>query len=372
MKSVKVEIKKRESKKGRVYLYLEYYPPLFNPVKEKEITKESLKRYIILNPKNNEDKEFNKESIAYARKMRNKRIKQINSKELGIFDDFVNDMDFLEYYRDRIKGKHGSWEHSYKHFFRFVKGKCRFRDVTFRLGEAYRKYLTEDAVVHGVSKRKDKARLHQNTASKYFQCFKSIVHDAFIENYLKDDFTISWKKVSLKKSQREFLTQDEVRRLFATPCEYDVLVRAAATSLFSGMRLSDIITLEWRHIMTDENGNLFIKKVIQKSGNLESIFISREALRYLGPRRDRGLVFGDLRRTMLVKPLKDWVKAAGIKKNITFYSFRHTCATMLVTAGVDINTVSRHMTHSSIITTQQYFHMVNDKAIEAAEKIKLE
>jgi len=30
------------------------------------------------------------------------------------------------------------------------------------------------------------------------------------------------------------------------------------------------------------------------------------------------------------------------------------------------------MTHSSIITTQQYFHMVNDKAIEAAEKIKLE
>ena len=74
---------------------------------------------------------------------------------------------------------------------------------------------------------------------------------------------------------------------------------------------------------------------------------------------------------MTVKPLRDWVAAAGIEKNITFYSFRHTCATMLISAGVDINTVSRHMTHSSIVTTQQYFHLVNEKSREAAELIKL-
>jgi DNA-binding transcriptional MerR regulator len=44
---------------------------------------------------------------------------------------------------------------------------------------------------------------------------------------------------------------------------------------------------------------------------------------------------------------------------------------MLISAGVDINTVSRHMTHSSIVTTQQYFHLVNEKSREAAELIKL-
>ena len=53
------------------------------------------------------------------------------------------------------------------------------------------------------------------------------------------------------------------------------------------------------------------------------------------------------------------------------YKLRHTCATMLISAGVDINTVSRHMTQSSIVTTQQYFHLVNEKSREAAELIKL-
>jgi site-specific recombinase XerD len=75
---------------------------------------------------------------------------------------------------------------------------------------------------------------------------------------------------------------------------------------------------------------------------------------------------------MAVKPLRDWVKAAGIKKHITLYCFRHTCATMLITAGADINTVSRHMTHASILTTQQYFHLVDEKAREAANMIKLD
>lgn len=372
MKSVKVEIKKRESKKGRAYLYLEYYPPLFNPVRQKEIAKESLKRYVILRPRNDEDREFNADALRYARRIRNRRVKQINSKELGIFDDFANDMDFLEYYRERINKRNSAWQHSYKHFFRFVKGKCCFRDITYRMGEEYRAYLTDVATVKGIAKRRDKAHLHQNTASKYFQCFKSIAHDAFIEGYLKDNLSLYWKRVTLKKSQREFLTPDEVRRLFSTPCEYDVLVKTAAISVFSGLRLSDIITLDWEHIMMDEEGNPFIRKVIQKTGNLETIFINREALKYLGPKRASGLVFKEFRRSMLIKPLRDWVKAAGIEKNITFYSFRHTCATMLITSGADINTVSRHMTHSSILTTQQYFHLVNSKAREAADLISLE
>lgn len=76
-------------------------------------------------------------------------------------------------------------------------------------------------------------------------------------------------------------------------------------------------------------------------------------------------------QSMKIKPLRDWLQAAGIEKHITFYCFRHTCATMLITAGADINTVSRHLTHASILTTQQYFHLVDKKAREAAELIKL-
>lgn len=372
MKKVKITITKRPSRiPGRAYLYLEYSPCLYNPLTGKETARESLKKYVILNPATEEDREFNEQMMNYARKIRNLKARRIANRELHIFDECVNSMDFLEYYKDRIKERNSSWEYSYKHLYRFKKGKIRFGDVNYRFGESYRRYLMDVAVVQGVAKRKGKARIHQNTASKYFQHFRSIVHDAFIENYLKEDYSLHWRKVPLKRSQREFLTNEEVKRLFATPCEYEVLRNAAAFSIFSGLRLGDILTLEWSHLIVDHAGQPYVRKVMCKTGNLETIAVSREALDYCGPRRDKGLVFREFRRTMTVKPLRDWVAAAGIEKNITFYSFRHTCATMLISAGVDINTVSRHMTHSSIVTTQQYFHLVNEKSREAAELIKL-
>lgn len=373
MKKVMITIKKRPSRiPGRAYLYLEYSPCLYNPLTGKETVRESLKKYVIINPATDEDREFNKQMMEYARKMRNLKAKRIANRELHIFDECVNSMDFLEYYEGRIKGRNSAWKHSYKHLFRFTKGKCSFGNVNYRFGELYRRYLTDEAVVHGVAKRTGKARIHQNTASKYFQHFKSIVHDAFVENYIKEDYSIHWRRVSLKRSQREYLTNEEVRCLFATCCEYEVLRNAAAFSVFSGLRLGDILTLEWRHLIIDNEGQPYVRKVMCKTGNLETIAISKEALTYCGRRYDKGLVFREFRRSMTVKPLKDWVAAAGITKNITFYSFRHTCATMLITAGVDINTVSRHMTHASITTTQQYFHLVDEKAREAANLIKLD
>lgn len=168
------------------------------------------------------------------------------------------------------------------------------------------------------------------------------------------------------------MSNDEVRRFFATPCEYEVLRNLVAFAIFSGLRPADLISLDLAEIFFDSDGEPCIRKHLQKTKTPETIPISREALKFCGPRKEHGLVFNDFRRSMAVKPLRDWVKAAGIKKHITLYCFRHTCATMLITAGADINTVSRHVTHASILTTQQYFHLVNEKAREAADMIKLD
>lgn len=61
----------------------------------------------------------------------------------------------------------------------------------------------------------------------------------------------------------------------------------------------------------------------------------------------------------------------GIKKHITFHSARHTYATLQITLGTDIYTVSKLLGHKSLKTTEVYARIVDQKKIDAANRIKL-
>ena len=56
---------------------------------------------------------------------------------------------------------------------------------------------------------------------------------------------------------------------------------------------------------------------------------------------------------------------------ITFHSARHTYATLLITNGTDIYTVSKMLTHKNVATTQIYAEVVNQKKRDAANSISL-
>ena len=70
--------------------------------------------------------------------------------------------------------------------------------------------------------------------------------------------------------------------------------------------------------------------------------------------------------------LLQWVMKAGITKNITFHCARHTYATLQLSLGTDIYTVSKLLGHRELKTTQIYAKVIDDKKIEAADKIKLD
>jgi site-specific recombinase XerD len=69
--------------------------------------------------------------------------------------------------------------------------------------------------------------------------------------------------------------------------------------------------------------------------------------------------------------LSAWLKAAGITKKITFHCFRHTFATLQLTNGTDIYTVSKMLGHSNLKYTQVYAKVVDEKKDKAAQAIKL-
>lgn len=94
--------------------------------------------------------------------------------------------------------------------------------------------------------------------------------------------------------------------------------------------------------------------------------LNRQSVGWLPPRgmaADCDAVFGGLPRNM--NALASWVKAAGIRKHVTFHVSRHTFATMTLTLGADIYTTSKLLGHRELRTTQIYARIVDSKKEEA-------
>ncbi|MFN5458431.1 MAG: tyrosine-type recombinase/integrase, partial [Bacteroidota bacterium] len=64
-----------------------------------------------------------------------------------------------------------------------------------------------------------------------------------------------------------------------------------------------------------------------------------------------------LSRVMIFNIIKDLAVKAGIKKNISPHTLRHSFATHLVTGGADLRVVQEMLGHESITTTEIYTHL---------------
>src|ERR1041385_202252 len=105
----------------------------------------------------------------------------------------------------------------------------------------------------------------------------------------------------------------------------------------------------------------------KKTKQQEYLPITEQARELLG---ERGIpeerVFTGLKYSAYVNvELQRWVMKAGITKRITFHCARHTHATLLLSNGVDIYTVSKLLGHKQISTTQIYGKIIDQKKIEA-------
>src|SRR6185312_6795620 len=116
---------------------------------------------------------------------------------------------------------------------------------------------------------------------------------------------------------------------------------------------SDIQKLRWKEIILEE-GIARLHFTQKKTKGVEYMPISQQALQLCGEQRlPEQLVFEDLPDpSWISRPLKKWVESAGIKKNITFHCFRHTFATLQLSSGTDIYTVSKMLGHTNVKTTQ--------------------
>ena len=181
------------------------------------------------------------------------------------------------------------------------------------------------------------------------------------------------EKPKKDESTREFLTIDELKLLMATPCRLEIVKHAFLFSCFTGLRYSDVKSLLWSEIHTAADGKtLYLEHQQVKTKKNVTVPLSEEALKWM-PKKQKGKdkVFHQMQITSTTVEvlLEEWVKAAGIHKHITYHCSRHTAATMLLTLGADLYTVSKILGHSSIKMTEVYAKIVDKKKVETVNLV---
>lgn len=147
--------------------------------------------------------------------------------------------------------------------------------------------------------------------------------------------------------------------------------KAILETLYScGLRVSEVVNLKISHLYLDVG---FIR-VIGKGDKERLVPVGSSAVKYINlyknqirvqvsPQKGKeDILFlnkngGQLSRVMIFYIIRDLAKKAGIKKNISPHTFRHSFATHLVEGGADLRAVQEMLGHASITTTEIYTHL---------------
>ncbi len=353
-----VTLRKRKIKNGTQYsLCLDYYPGYRDNTTMKVITREALGIYIFAKPANQQERDFNARMMKKAEILRNRRYEAIFNENNGFFDKARMKGDFLAYFKELADRRNIKWQHVYKHFERFVGGKCTFEEVDVDLCRKFMEYLLNaPQTIHTNQK------LHINSAAGYWSAFRAVLHTAYRDRKIKENPNGFLDRIESIPTMREHLSQEELIRLAETPCEEEVLKRAFLFACLTGLRKSDIRQLTWQQIQPYTNGKMFVTTRMQKTKQIVHNPISDEAYGLLGERHE-GLIFEGFKDKMLQGPLKRWLSAAGAPEALVVGG-RHNQEDNLPLHPAFIRKPARgngygHGCHTSLSGTQEHYHHTN-------------
>lgn len=173
-------------------------------------------------------------------------------------------------------GSVASWRMFRACMARFLRGRDMYvRDCGKQFADEFARWLsTPDASVSGRT-------LKPSTGKCRLVMLMALLHEAHRDGILEDVDTPKMPKAV--KTKRVFLTIDEVRRLAATPFRLPMAKRAFLFSCLTGLRISDIRALTWGQIQDDGKGDVRLVLNQVKTGNLQYMELSPEAVALLPP-----------------------------------------------------------------------------------------
>lgn len=366
----KVKMRMRTIVNNRKSIVLDYSPPLKNPASGKMHRFETLKLYIYDDPADQWERQHNKETMILARTVCAQRQLDIQNRRFGFLSDAIRNSSFIDFFMTEARKKQQSlsddWAMGLRYFIAFAGHDLKFPELNDYLCEDYKIYLLSGPGISRTGRP-----IKRNTAVCYYAKFRHVLRIAYKKGIIPQDLHSIVKPITPKDTHRERLTLEEFQLLAETPAESHLMRRAALFSGLTGLRFSDVATLKWSELR-GTSGKYELQFSQEKTEAAEVMPISDQAVFFMGNQNtENALVFQGLRYSRLKTFFTHWLAAAGINKNITFHSFRHTFATLQLELGTDIYTVSKMLGHKAFKNTEIYAKIVDKTKRNAADKVML-
>ncbi|HEY8362959.1 MAG TPA: site-specific tyrosine recombinase XerD [Tissierellaceae bacterium] len=223
-----------------------------------------------------------------------------------------------------------------------------------------------------------------SSISRACAAIKSFYHFLARERYIDEDPTINLGTPKLEKKLPRVLTVQEVERLLEQPDTADPLGFRDKTMLellySTGIRVSELISLT----VDDVNLDMGFLRCLGKGSKERIVPIGSFAISYLRQyitHIRNQLIKGKSTKILFVnhkgkaltrqgfwKIIKKYARKAGINKEITPHTLRHSFATHLIENGADLRAVQEMLGHADISTTQIYTHLTKTRIKEVYDK----
>ncbi len=248
-------------------------------------------------------------------------------------------------------------------------------DVEFKVGgldigaeevERFKAQRKGETVVRFRAKKK--TLISPATVNRELACLKTVFNKAVEWGRLENNPIRRVRKFKESNPRERILSAAEALSLVenAAPSIRPILIVA----LHTGMRRNEILSLKWKNI---EFAREYILIEDSKSGRSRKVPMNAAVLEALRARpRDSEFVFFNPETKDHIKDIKTALRAACRRaeiKGLRLHDLRHTAASKMIEAGVDLVTVSKILGHASIQMTMRYAHPTTENMRRAVERL---
>ncbi len=238
-----------------------------------------------------------------------------------------------------------------------------FSDITEEFGESFKLFL------------KTVGERRAGYINKCITWLNRLIYIAIDQAVLRSNPLEEVRYEKKEPPKHKHISKDDLQRLLEIPMpeeRLELVRRAFIFSTLTGLAYVDMYRLYPHHIGKTAEGRLYIRKRRVKT-NVEAFIplhpIAEQILRLYNTEDDSRPVFPLPIRDKIWYEINQIGTLIGLKENLSYHQSRHSFGTLLLSAGVSIESVAKMMGHANINTTQVYAQITEQKISQDMDKL---
>ena len=270
---------------------------------------------------------------------------------------------------DRAKGTYPTYHYTRLSLIEFITKNYHTKDLAF--GQ-----MTEQFIHDYQSFLLDEKGLAIDTMRHYIAIVKKVCRKAYKEGYserfLFQHFTLPRPKEKTPRAlSRESFEKIRDLDIPATRPSYILARDLFLFACYVGTAYADTVSITRENLYTDDEGALWLKYRRKKNVYTASVKLLPEAIALIDKYHDdnRETLFPMMYHPNLRRHMKGLALLADIKEDLCYHQARHSFATLItLEQGVPIESISRMLGHTNIVTTQVYARVTPKKLFDDMDK----